>query len=287
MPRCFLLLLLFPVMCFAQKKLNLTVNGGFSNYSGDLQEKRFTLDQSNFTLGAGLSYELFPKFLIRGELQYGKLSADDKKSNRPLLRDRNLNFQTHIFEGAFMADYSLFDLQVDRKWTPYIFAGIALYNFDPYTHDQAGNKVFLRNLGTEGQGLSQYPDRKRYLLVQYAIPFGGGIRLRITDNAYLGYEIGLRKLFTDYLDDVSKTYVDQNVLLAARGSKAVELAFRTDEIKANTPYPADGAVRGGSKYKDWYYFSVIKLSVGIMNENGKIFGRKVGKGSIDCPPAVF
>jgi hypothetical protein len=280
------MLLLLPAVSFAQKKLNLTVNGGFSNYSGDLQEKRFTLDQSNFTFGAGLSYELFPKFLIRGEMQYGRVKADDKKSDRPLLRERNLNFQSHIFEGALLADYSLFDLMADRRWTPYVFAGIALYNYDPYTNDQAGNKVYLRSLGTEGQGLARYPDRKRYLLVQYAIPFGAGLRLRITDNAWLGYEIGLRKLFTDYLDDVSKTYIDQELLLAARGPKAVELAFRTDEIKADATYPTSDAVRGGSQYKDWYYFSVIKLSVGILNENGKIFGRKLGRGSIDCP-AVF
>ncbi len=263
--------------------MNVTLNGGFSNYSGDLQEQRFTLDQSNFTFGAGLSYELFPKFLIRGEMQYGRLSADDKKSNRPQLRDRNLNFQSPLFEGAFLADYSLFDLQANSRWTPYVFAGVALYNYDPYTYDQAGNKVHLRNLGTEGQGLAQYPDRKRYLLVQYAIPFGGGIRVRITDNAYLGYEIGLRKLFTDYLDDVSTTYVDETILAAARGTKAAELAFRTDEIKANTPYPVAGSVRGGSKYKDWYYFSTIKLSIGLFNQTGRVFGRKANRGSTECP----
>lgn len=286
MPRSIFLLLLLPVISFGQKKLNLTANGGFSNYSGDLQQSRFTLNQSKLTFGAGLSYELFPKFLIRGEMQYGRLGADDKKSNNPLLKDRNLNFQSHLFEGAFLADYSLFDLVAGDRWTPYVFAGVALFNYDPYTYDQSGNKVHLRNLGTEGQGLSQYPDRKRYLLVQYAIPFGGGVRFRITNNAWLGYEIGLRKLFTDYLDDVSTTYVDHDVLLAARGQQAVDVAFRTDEIKTDVPYPTGGSVRGGARYKDWYYFSVIKLSIGILNENGKIFGRKIGRGSMDCP-AVF
>ena len=281
MPRLIFLLLLLPVFSTAQQRLNLTFNGGFSNYSGDLQDKRFTLDQANFSFGAGLSYEVFPKFLIRGELQYGKLSADDKKSPRQLLRDRNLNFQSTLIEGSFLADYSLFDLKMGRKITPYVFAGVALYRFNPYTHDSTGAKFFLRNLSTEGQGLTA--DRKKYLLVQYAIPFGGGFRFRITDNAYLGYEIGLRKLFTDYIDDVSTTYVDHDLLLQTKGAKAVELAYRTGEVKSGEVYPAEGSVRGSAKYKDWYYFSTIKLSIGILNETGKLFGKKVGKGSVDCP----
>lgn len=283
MPRNFLLLLLFPAIASAQQRLNLTINGGASNYSGDLQEKRYTFDQSNFSFGAGLSYELFNKFHIRGELQYGKLSADDKYSMRPLLRERNLNFQSSLIEGSFLFDYALFDLKSYRRFTPYVFAGIALYRFNSYTHDSLGAKYFLKNLSTEGQGLSIYPDRKQYDLVQFAIPFGGGIRLRISDNAYLGYEIGLRKLFTDHIDDVSTTYADRATLLAERGAKAVELAHRTGEIKNGEPYPAGGAVRGGAKYKDWYYFSTIRLSIGILNETGKLFGKRVGKGSVDCP----
>lgn len=282
MPKTLLLILLLPCSGFAQQKLNLSINGGFSNYSGDLQAKRFTLDQSNFSLGAGLSYELFPKFLIRGELQYGRLTADDKKSDRQALRDRNLNFQSMLLEGSFIADYSLFDLRAGRRTTPYVFAGIALFRFNPYTNDSLGTRWYLRNLSTEGQGIAQFPDRKRYNLVQFAIPIGGGIRFKITENAWLGYEIGLRKLFTDYLDDVSNTYVDPAVLAAARGPKAVELAYRTGEIKNGEPYPT-GAVRGSPKYKDWYYFSTIKLSVGILNEGGKLFGRRIGRGSVDCP----
>lgn len=283
MPRIIFLFLLFPYVASAQSRLNLTLNGGFSNYSGDLQEKRFTLDQSNFSFGAGLSYELMPKLLLRGELQYGKLSADDKKSSRQALRDRNLNFKSPLIEGAFLLDYSFFDLQLNRNFTPYVFAGIAMYRFNPYTHDTLGNKYFLRNLHTEGQGLALYPDKKEYKLVQFAIPFGGGFRFRINDNTYLGYEIGIRKLFTDYIDDVSTTYADQAALLAANGSKAVELAYRGGELKSDQPYPPGGAIRGSAKFKDWYYFSTIKLSIGILNEDGRLFGRRLRKGSVDCP----
>ncbi len=283
MPKsCFLLLLLSPVISVAQQRINLTFNAGFSNYSGDMQEKRFTLNQANLTVGAGIAYEIIPKIHLRGELQYGKVSADDKKGVRQLLRERNLNFRSPIIEGSFLVDYSFSDLKSGKNFTPYVFAGVAIYKFNPYTFDSLGNKYRLRNLGTEGQGLPEYPDRHPYKLTQFAIPFGGGIRFRINDNTYLGYEIGLRALFTDYLDDVSTTYADPTALLRDRGPKAVELAYRTREIKSDANYPIGGP-RGGPEFKDWYYFSTIRLSIGLMNETGKLFGKREGRGSVDCP----
>lgn len=263
--------------------VNLTLFGGVSNYSGDLQEKAFTLNQSHGAFGLGVSYEVMPKLLVRGEFKFGKLSGDDKFSSKPLNRQRNLNFHSRIYDLSALVDYSLFDLQV-RRATPYAFAGLALFGYNPYTFDSTGTKYFLRDLSTEGQGLLEYPDRKKYGLVQVSIPFGVGVRVRITDNAYLGYEIGLRKTFTDYIDDVSKTYVDEALLASNRGFKAVELAFRSNELKdTNLPYPSDLTIRGGSKYKDWYYFSGITLSIGLFNNLSKssLFNGK--KGSVDCP----
>ena len=247
MPRILLLALFLPLSTFAQKQVNLTLFGGFANYSGDLQEKRFTLDQSHAAFGAGLSYEIIPKVLIRGAFTFSKLSGDDKFSSKELNRRRNLNFTSVLYDASVVADYSLFDL-TDKRVTPYAFAGVAMFGFNPYTLDSLGDKYFLKNLSTEGQGLLEYPDRKKYKNVQFAIPFGIGVRFRITDNAYLGYEIGLRKTFTDYIDDVSKTYVDEALLASNRGAKAVELAFRSNELKdVSLPYPDDGTIRGGSK----------------------------------------
>ncbi len=284
MPRILLLTLFFPLTIFAQKQFNLTLFGGFANYSGDLQEKRFTLDQSHAAFGAGLSYEIMPKVLIRGAFTFSKLSGDDKFSSKELNRRRNLNFTSVLYDASVVADYSLYD-HTDKRVTPYAFAGVAMFGFNPYTLDSLGDKYFLKNLGTEGQGLLEYPDRKKYKNVQFAIPFGIGVRFRITDNAYLGYEIGLRKTFTDYIDDVSKTYVDEALLAFNRGAKAVELSFRSNELKdVSLPYPEDGTIRGGSKYKDWYYFSGITLSIGLFNPSGSgIMSGKGKKGSTDCP----
>lgn len=284
MPRILFVLFILPLSSIAQKQVNLTLFGGFSNYSGDLQEKRFTLNQSHAAFGAGLSYEIMPKLLVRGGLTIGKLSADDKYSSKEMNRLRNLNFSSMLYDAHLVADYSLFDLAV-RRVTPYAFAGIAMFGFNPYTFDSTGTKHYLRNYSTEGQGLFEYPDRKQYKKVQLSIPFGFGVRVRITDNAYLGYEFGLRKTFTDYIDDVSKTYIDEALLASNRSAKAVELAFRSNELKdVSLPYPPDGQIRGGSKYKDWYYFSGITLSIGLFNPSDKgILSGKGNRGSVDCP----
>jgi hypothetical protein len=269
---------LFIPVCSIAQPLHITAWGGFSGYQGDLESKRNNLAQSNFAFGFGLKYDLTTHLAVRAGFNSGKIGADDKK-NEPSLRARNLSFQSRITEGNLLLDYSLFDLS-QKRLTPYVFAGVALYHFNPYAFDTLGNKIYLKPLSTEGQGLAQYPNRKEYKLTQFALPFGAGLRYKVAENITLGYELGLRKLFTDYLDDVSTTYVDPVVLAQAKGPKAVEMAFRGGELKNSTAvYPPEGSIRGGAKYKDWYYFHGITLTVGLNTARTK--GGK--RGSIDCP----
>jgi opacity protein-like surface antigen len=278
-----LLFFLFPLLTNAQTRLHGTLFGGFANYYGDLQDKPFTLDQSGLAIGAGLKYEFTDHISFRTGFMYGKIAGDDQR-NRANLQFRNLNFQSKVFEWNVLAEYTLFDLH-DKQLSPYAFGGLALFHFNPYTFDSLGTKYFLKPLSTEGQGLAEYPDRKPYKLTQFSIPFGVGVKFRVTDNVVLGYEIGLRKTFFDHLDDISKTYVDEATLLNAKGAKAVELAYRAGELHGGDPaYPADGTVRGGPKYKDWYYFSGVTLSFAI-NTRNNIFNHK-GRSSVDCPVGV-
>ena len=270
---------------FTQAQWHVNLFGGFSNYVGDLQSKTYTTQQSNGSFGAGLQYDLNGHFSLLSNLMYGRVSAADGYSPKADLRARNLNFETQIVEGNLLAEYNLLDLN-QHRFTPYVFAGVAVYHFDPYTYDYAsGKKTYLHVLSTEGEGLPQYPDKKPYALTQLAIPFGGGIKFRISDNVVVAYEIGLRKLFTDYLDDVSSTYVDQAVLLAARGPKAVELAYRGNELKNGAPYPPAGTIRGNPNHKDWYYMSGIRVSIAL-NSNGSARHRR-HNGVLDCPKKVY
>ena len=274
------LILISPIFIHAQWHVNAF--GGFSNYSGDLQTKKFTLDQSYAAFGAGAQYDLTEHLSLLAGFNIGHVGAADK-FNKPDLQPRNLSFQTKIGEGNLMAEYNLFDL-TEKRFTPYIFAGVAVYHFNPYAYDTLNAKVYLQPLSTEGEGLAQYPSRKTYHLKQLAIPFGGGIKLRITQNVTIAYEISFRKLFTDYLDDVSTNYVDETILLNARGPEAVEMAYRGNEVKnGSQTYPAAGAQRGSAKYKDWYYFSGIRICVAINNRE-KMYDYK--KGIMKCPPKM-
>jgi opacity protein-like surface antigen len=280
-----LLCLLVPVFSFAQEssRLHLTLFGGVSNYQGDLQGRTFTFNQSNLAIGAGLKYDLTPHIGVRAGIQYGTVEAHDNQNTEAVLRARNLSFESRILEGNLLLEYTLFNME-DKKISPYVFGGIALYHFNPYAFDTLGNKVFLKPLSTEGQGLTAYPERKEYKLTQFAIPFGGGIKFRVSPNVVLGYEIGLRKLFTDHLDDVSGTYVDEFRLFEERGAKAVEMAYRGNQLKDGLPYPEEGSPRGGAKYKDWYYFQGLTLTIGIGGSGGGFGG---GRGSIGCPKNVY
>jgi len=139
-------------------------------------------------------------------------------------------------------------------------------------------------LSTEGQGI--YPESKPYSLIQPAIPFGGGFKFSVNENIHIGLEIGYRKLFTDYLDDVSTNYADYNDLLTAKGLVAVEMAFREDEIPgSNAVYPTKGTQRGNAKQKDIYFFTGINLSfrLGKISQLARAYKLSGKRGNFGCP----
>jgi hypothetical protein len=277
----FISVLLFLSTAKAQK-MHVTVFGGFANYQGDLQNKRFTLNQSKPAFGAGLLYEITEKFYARANVTFGKLNGSDKNNAKNTVR--NLSFSSPISDIHLGLEYNIFSLY-ERDFTPYVFAGVSNFSFKPSALDSAGNKFFLQPLSTEGQGF--YQNRKPYKLNQFAIPFGGGVKFAFSDNFRIAVEVGLRKTNTDYLDDVSTTFVDEGLLLANRGPKAVELAFRGDELKSGLSYPAEGAQRGGEKYKDWYYFGGINLAIRLHGGSNGGGGKGGGKYKTGCPTKVL
>ncbi len=277
-----LLFILLIIVAFNVKAQNLHVTafGGFSNYQGDLQDKRFTLDQAHAAFGVGLLYEINAKFYARANVTFGKISGDDKNNAKNVTR--NLSFSSPVTDIHLGLEYDLLN-PYEHFITPYVFAGISHFNFNPSAIDTGGRKVFLQPLSTEGQGF--YQGRKKYKLGQFAIPFGGGIKLSLSENVRVGFEVGLRKTNTDYLDDVSTTYIDQNILFANRGQQAVNMAFRGGELKTGLTYPADGSQRGSASSKDWYYFSGVTLSIRLNGGDGN--GGGAGKSKTGCPTNVY
>ena len=263
------------------QKIHLNFFGGIANYKGDLQYnpksgKQISFKQPNFAAGLGFEYEISNKLYARFGITMGKIGADDKRQQGQ--QQRNLNFTSPIFDVSLGAEYYILD-PYTHFVTPYVFAGAAYFHFNPYTEVTPGQKVYLKPLSTEGEGFVD--GRKPYNLSQFAIPFGGGVKLSLSDDVRVGIELSLRKTFTDYLDDVSTTYVDENLLLANKGQQAVDLAYRGDEVGAG-PYPADGTPRGTLAAKDWYYFTGITLSFRL-GAGGGGGGRGGRKSKVGCP----
>ncbi|MFT3702399.1 MAG: DUF6089 family protein [Agriterribacter sp.] len=271
----------------AVESFSLEAFGGLANYQGELQEAGYTFSQAKPAVALGGRIELANRFFLRGLVTYGHISAADKYSNSSAKRLRNLDFTSKIYDASVTFVYEVFDVY-EKRYTPYVFAGVSAFHFSPYTFDSSGKQRWLQPYGTEGQGLPLYPGRKIYSLNQFSIPFGAGIKFAVTDRISLGWEFRFNKTFTDYLDDVSSTYADYNALVAGKyGLKAAELAYRGGEVKGGNPnYPAAGTQRGNPKTKDWYYFSGITVTYNLFKQEHN-FGSGGSSRELSCPKNVY
>ncbi|MFT3844195.1 MAG: DUF6089 family protein [Lacibacter sp.] len=240
------------------QNVRLNLFAGTANYNGDLQSKQITFQQAKFSVGSWVSYDISSKIMLRGGLHYAQVQAADRYQSNPQNVLRNLSFATNIWELHAGGEYHFLGMD-ERVFSPYVFAGVAGLHFNPFAKDAAGNKIFLKPLSTEGQGLAAYPDRKPYSLTQFAIPFGIGVRMVLTDKVDVGVEFGYRKTFTDYMDDVSTSYINPAAFV---NPASFTMSYRTPELAGHTtdPYPVEFEKRGGEKYKDNYYFIGITFS---------------------------
>lgn len=237
------------------------IGAGVSFYMGDLNPET-PFKQPMPAGGIFYRYNFNDRFSARGMASVGYLKGDDAKSDVQSQLDRNLNFQSWLFEFAITGEFNFFKYapgDMKHPITPYLFGGIAVFKFNPTTVAADGNRYELQPLGTEGQGTTFYPDRKKYSLTTASIPFGLGVKANLSKTFSVGLEWGMRYAFTDYIDDVSGTYAAPDVIQAERGDIAYELANRsnlTDEV-------LEGRQRGNSKTNDWYSFAMVTLSFNI------------------------
>ena len=250
----FVCLFVFAGSINAQKWEHGIAIGG-SNYQGDLA-KRIVLSESHMAYGLFSRYNINDYWSFRGALQYGKISGSDEHFEE--YKYRNLNFQSDIWELSGIWEFNFLPFGTNpltNDLTSYAFVGLSGFRFNPKAlyKDELHE---LKPLRTEGQ-----TNKNMYGLVQLAIPFGGGIKYSISDNWVFGVELGWRKIFTDYLDDVSTTYQDRAEQIAARGQLSADLSDRSWEVEGvGEPLAAKGNMRGDPNLKDWYIFSMFSLS---------------------------
>ena len=209
---------------------------------------------------------------LRAEAGFGKVVAFDSvlinKLRAPGRFERNLQVQSYIIEAALLGEfYPLTFLSSNHQplpgISPYLLAGIGFFHFDPMA--RYGNAlVRLQPLHTEGQGFTEYPDRKPYRLNQWNLPFGLGLRYEVSALFICGVELLCRKLFTDYLDDVSTTYIDPVAFYKHLSpAEAVRAGALADPVRKGFPLHEPGARRGNPANNDAYLSINFKAALAI------------------------
>lgn len=228
---------------------------GGASYIGDLNPFE-PWREINLAGGLVYRYNVHSRLTLRTNFTYGRLAGDDSKSKENLIKERNLSFETNIWEFAFGLEFNYFPFQLghDRfKGTAYILTEMGLFRMNPKAITDGGTEVELQPLGTEGQG-SSLSSKGNYSLNQLCLPIGVGAKISLGDKASINFEIGLRKTFTDYIDDVgSSSYVDPVALASENGPLAAELSNRSF---SGSRYGR----RGNATTKDWYIFSGMMIT---------------------------
>jgi hypothetical protein len=254
---------------------------GGANQVGTFFVRDLEFKETRPSAQIGIRYKFSPHFAVKGGFYYELVNGSDKLTKEPYRQNRNLSFRSNIFELSGQFEYFITKEQQGHRYQiknakgmknydfqAYLFVGVGGFYFNPQAQYH-GNWVNLQPLGTEGQGLPG--GGKKYSRVSVCIPYGIGVKDAINKDWSIGVEIGMRKTFTDYIDDVSKNYYDNDALRTARGDMAADLA---DPSLHNYPeslggdaaggnQSATGEVRGHPKHKDAYMFINVTASYKI------------------------
>lgn len=263
---------------FAKKYQYTSVGVGLNamNYFGDVVPQaswsslRVGATRPNFTVSA--TQQLTSRLAARAALSYGRITGEDAKAadahdaTAMFRYHRNINFRNDLLELSAVGVFNLvpnhYGYLRRLNLVPYVFGGVALFHHNPKGRVEGGDipaslregrYEALQPLRTEGQS-------KGYTRTQVALPFGVGARYRIDNNLDVSLEIGWRKTFTDYLDDVSTTYTSTANLRSDAARYFGNGVTRTDDGEGFANFTGAGNMRGSSNQKDWYIITGVTLS---------------------------
>jgi Domain of unknown function (DUF6089) len=227
--------------------------------------------------GGGLTFRnnLDRRWSVRGGILVNTLEAYDSDSNDPWIRNRNLHFKNQIIEGSLLFELNFFNYQLgnrDFPMSPYLFGGIAYFDMKPMASFN-GTWYELQPLGTEGQGTSYGGDKYKTSLM--SVPFGVGFKTNLWAIFGFSLEWGVRKTWTDYIDDISGNYVDPNLLRNESGILAANLSDQSLYPEINDPNGNHngGLQRGDPGRRDYYFFFQGSLNIRIDRKATSCWGR--------------
>jgi hypothetical protein len=239
---------------FFPKNKEIGVLVGGSNYHGDLA-REIVPSETGLMLGAYYGRNFNEWVTGRAQLSYGQISGSD--DNFDIYQNRNLHFFSHVAEFSATMELNFLPYGTNpnlRMFSPYVFIGLGLFHYTPKT--RIGDVVHnLHRLNTEGQGLV----KEKYSLIQPCMPLGFGLKVKQSQNILVGLEIGFRKTWTDYLDDVSGDYPNYELMVREKGSFAAQMSHRYKDIDPSVTV-SKGHMRGDPHLNDWYFFLNLRLA---------------------------
>ena len=275
--KCFLTFLILGSVIADTKaqKIEVGVLVGGSYYYGDIVNDWQPNTISN-AAGVFLRYHLSENLTVKGFGGYCRIGgADSNSTGSTYQKHRHLAFWADVFEGSVQFEYSFVkDITRGRRlrnrFIPYVFAGLGAFWFNNYANDPLYPLIpaKLWQLGTSGIVYDRFA---------VCIPFGAGVRYKITSNINIGLEVGIRYTLTSWLDDVggtSTSFVPQKQLL-------YEQSRRMSDRSVEQQYLYTGVQRGKIATNDIYVMGGLTLSYRFGTSGGGGGGYR-GR-AIRCP----
>ena len=273
------LILCTPLVLLAQEnavvqEAEVCFGAGAAHYFGDLNN-RFHINRPKAAATVFFRKNFSNYVALRVGASYARLGYSDVyNKHNEFMQRRNLSFNSNVWELGLQGDFNFYRfLPGDPlyRFTPYVTFGVGIFNYDPfaYLNDE---KHLLRPLGTEGQGHAAYPERQQYSSMAMSVPFGVGFKYSINERLNVGFEVLHRFTNTDYLDDVSKTYVDPTIFPPQPdGSPSPAFLLHDRSYETGTPIGKPGLQRGNSRQNDGFATAIFYVSFNIQ--------------SYKCPPS--
>lgn len=259
------LLLIFWLTTANAQRAEVGINAGGAGYMGDLNQNN-PLKISGISAGAFARINFDPYWGLGLHYTYGNVKADDAKSNNLDFKQRNLSFYSAIHEFSIQGNLNFFDIYSPiskKRFTPYIYAGIGGFLFEPRRKAVGGGSdPILRLWQTEGP-------EEAYRNYAIVVPYGAGAKYKLSENLTAFSQIGYRTTFTDYLDDVSGVYPALN----AWGDPATNEALLSQSLSdpsvllpPNIKKFNPGDQRGDFRKRDTYMFVSIGISYTFVSQ---------------------
>lgn len=237
---------------------------GAAHYFGDLNT-RAALNRPKPSAGAFFRKQFGNYIGLKVGVNYAQLGYSDVYSKNETQQRRNLSFNSNIWELSVSGDFNFFKFYPGVpgfNYTPYVSLGVGVFSYDPYAYLN-NEKYFLRPLGTEGQGSTLYPERKPYSSMALCIPLAVGFKYSISPSTNLFAEVGYRFTNTDYIDDVSTTYVPDAFQPLPNGNPSPAQRLQDRSYETGQIIGIKGRQRGNSSQKDNYVIGQIGVSFNL------------------------